>query len=122
MAKPKSRAFALIREEVLRLVSLVPKGKFTTYGSIAIHMNVMPRHVAYVLGRLTPEEAEGLPWHRVVAAGGCISPNMPAKLAATQKRLLKAEGIRIGPNGQIVDQEAHYHSVGHRREIRWSEM
>jgi methylated-DNA-protein-cysteine methyltransferase-like protein len=85
-------------------------------------MNVMARHVAYVLGRLTPEEAECLPWHRVVAAEGRISPNMPPKLAATQKRLLKAEGLRIRPTGHIVDQAAHYHVVGERRDIRWSEM
>lgn len=122
MAKPKSRAFALIREETLHLVSLIPEGKFTTYGSIAIHMNVMPRHVAYVLGRLTPEEAESLPWHRVVAAEGRISPNMPPKLAATQKRLLKAEGLRISHTGHISDREAHYHVVGERRDIRWSEI
>jgi methylated-DNA-protein-cysteine methyltransferase related protein len=122
MAKPKSRAFSLIREEVIRLVSLIPEGKFTTYGSIAIHMNVMARHVAYVLGRLTPEEAEGLPWHRVVAAEGRISQNMPPKLAANQKRLLKAEGLRINSSGHIVDHDAHYHFVGNRRDIRWSEM
>lgn len=122
MAKPKSRAFSLIRDEVLRLVSLIPEGKFTTYGSIAVHMNVMARHVAYVLGRLTPEEALSLPWHRVVAADGRVSPNMPPKLAATQKRLLMAEGLRISPTGQIVDQAAHRHVVGDRREIRWSEM
>lgn len=43
MPKPKSRAFARIRAEVLRLVALVPEGKFTTYGSIATHMNVVDR-------------------------------------------------------------------------------
>jgi methylated-DNA-protein-cysteine methyltransferase-like protein len=122
MAKPKSRAFALIREEVLRLVSLIPEGKFATYGGIATHMNVMARHVAYVLGRLTQEEAESLPWYRVVAAEGRISPNMPPELAAIQKRLLKAEDLRISPTGHIVDQEAHHHVVGHRRDIRWSEL
>jgi methylated-DNA-protein-cysteine methyltransferase-like protein len=45
----KSQAFARIRAEVLRLVALIPEGKFTTYGSIAVHMNVVARHVATLL-------------------------------------------------------------------------
>lgn len=122
MPKPKSQAFARIREEVVRLVSLIPEGKFTTYGSIAVHMNVMARHVAFVMGRLTPEESKSLPWHRVLAADARISPNMRSKLAALQKRLLKAEGFRITKTGHIEDADAHFHVIGVRRNIRWSEV
>jgi methylated-DNA-protein-cysteine methyltransferase-like protein len=61
---------------------LIPEGKFTTYGSIAVHMNVVARHVATLLSRLTDEESKALPWHRVVSADGRISPNMDTKLAA----------------------------------------
>jgi len=68
MPKTKSKAFARIRAEVIRLVGLIPPGKFTTYGSIAIHMNVMARHVAWVMSSLTEQEAAELPWHRVVSA------------------------------------------------------
>ena len=53
---------------MIRLVGLIPAGKFTTYGSIAIHMNVMARHVAFVMSSLTAEESATLPWHRVVSA------------------------------------------------------
>ena len=67
MPKAKSKAFARIRAEVIRLVGLIPPGKFTTYGSIAIHMNVMARHVAFVMSSLK-EDAARLPWHRVVSA------------------------------------------------------
>ena len=94
-ARGKSVAFARIRAEVIRIVALIPAGKFTTYGSIAIHMNVIARHVATVLARLTPEESTTLPWHRVVAADARISPNMDPSLARKQRRLLKAEGLRI---------------------------
>lgn len=120
--KPKSKAFARIRAEVIRLVALIPPGKFTTYGSIAIHMNVMARHVAFVLARLTEEEAAALPWHRVVARDARISPQLEAKLAAEQRRRLRAEGLRIGRGGFIADAEAHFHTVGIRRNIRWSEV
>lgn len=118
----KSAAFARIRAEVIRLVALIPEGKFTTYGSIAIHMNVIARHVATVLSRLTLEESATLPWHRVVAANARLSPNMPAASARKQRRLLKAEGLRIDKAGYIQDADAYFHHVGVRRNIRWSEM
>lgn len=122
MPKAKSAAFTRIRAEVIRLVGLIPEGKFTTYGSIAVHMNVVARHVATALARLTPEESASLPWHRVVSADARISPNMDAKLAVRQKRLLKAEGLKIDRAGFIQDTDAHFHIVGVRRNIRWSEM
>ncbi len=120
MPKPPSLAFARIRAEVLRLVALIPEGRFTTYGSIAVHMNVVARHVATVLSRLSEEESASLPWHRVVSADARISPNMDPKLAARQKRLLKAEGLRINREGYIQDADTHFHLVGVRRDIRWA--
>ncbi|MCB1277778.1 MGMT family protein [Prosthecobacter sp.] len=120
-ARGKSVAFAHIRAEVIRLVALIPSGKFTTYGSIAIHMNVIARHVATVLARLTPEESAALPWHRVVSADARLSPNMDAALSRKQRRLLKAEGLRVDKEGYIQNADAHFHSVGVRRNIRWSD-
>jgi len=122
MPKPKSVAFARIRAEVIRLVALIPKGKFTTYGSIAVHMNVMARHVAFVLGSLTREESEALPWHRVVGAEGRISPNMPVAIARKQRARLKAEGMKVDARGYIRDSDDHFHAVGPRRSIRWSQL
>lgn len=122
MPKPKSKAFARIRAEVIRLVGLIPLGKFTTYGSIAVHMNVMARHVAFVLSRLTPEEAEDLPWHRVVSADARLSPKMDATLAGEQRQRLESEGLIIDAAGYIQDTDAHFHVVGLRRNIRWSEV
>lgn len=122
MPKPKSQAFARIRAEVIRLVGLIPPGKFTTYGSIAIHMNVMARHVAFVMSRLTPEESSTLPWHRVVSADARISPRMDAALAKLQRKRLSSEGLKINTAGYIQDVDDHFHVVGIRRNIRWSEM
>jgi methylated-DNA-protein-cysteine methyltransferase related protein len=117
----KSTAFPRIRAEVIRLVALIPPGRFTTYGSIAVHMNCNPRHVAYVLARLTEEESAALPWHRVVAADARISRSMDPDLAARQKTLLEAEGMTIDPKGFIHDADHHFHIVGIRRDIRWSD-
>lgn len=121
MARQPSVAFARIRAEVIRLVALIPSGKFTTYGSIAVHMNVIARHVATVLSHLTEEESATIPWHRVVAADARLSPNMAPELHRKQKRLLKAEGLRIDTAGYIQDADTHFHVVGVRRNIRWSE-
>lgn len=120
-ARGKSIAFARIRAEVIRLVALIPPGKFTTYGSIAIHMNVIARHVATVLSRLTTEESAALPWHRVVSANARLSPNMDPALSRQQRRRLKAEGFRMDKNGCIQNADDHFHHVGVRRNIRWSD-
>ncbi|MCW1923188.1 MGMT family protein [Luteolibacter arcticus] len=117
----KSTAFARIRAEVIRLVSMIPEGRFTTYGSIAVHMNCNPRHVAHTLSRLTDEEAKDLPWHRVVAADARISRSMEPDLAAKQKALLEAEGMKVDSKGYIADSDAHFHVVGIRRDIRWKD-
>jgi methylated-DNA-protein-cysteine methyltransferase-like protein len=121
MPKPKSKAFARIRAEVIRLVGLIPEGKFTTYGSIAIHINVMARHVASVMSRLTEEEAAALPWHRVVGADARISPKMDAALAKKQRSRLRREGMKINAAGYIQNADDHFHVVGIRRNIRWSD-
>ena len=115
----KSQASASIRAEVIRLVGLIPRGRFTTYGSIALHMNVNPRQVARVLSHLTEEESKALPWQRVVAAEGRISRGMDGELAVRQRKLLAKEGIRVDARGYILEQEEHFHVVGIRREIRW---
>jgi methylated-DNA-protein-cysteine methyltransferase related protein len=121
MAKRRSIAFTRIRAEVLRLVALIPHGKFTTYGSIAVHMNVVARHVATVLARLSDEEAANLPWHRVVASEGRLSQGMNAELSKMQRARLEAEGMHIDVRGFILDSDAHFHIVGERREIRWDQ-
>jgi methylated-DNA-protein-cysteine methyltransferase-like protein len=116
---PKSVAFPRIRAEVIRLIALIPEGRFTTYGSIALHMNCNPRHVAQVLARLTEEESATLPWQRVVAAEGRISRSMDPELAARQQKLLEAEGMKVDARGFIENSDDHFHIVGARRDIRW---
>ncbi|HRE79467.1 MAG TPA: MGMT family protein [Opitutaceae bacterium] len=116
----KSKAGTRIREEVIRLVSLVPEGKFTTYGSLATHMNVVPLHVASVLSNLTEEESANLPWHRITATDGRISPRMPLASARKQRARLRAEGMNTDKDGFIQNADDHYHFPGLRRPIRWS--
>ncbi len=39
----KSEAFARIKDQVLRIVAVIPESKITTYPSIGEHLAVMPR-------------------------------------------------------------------------------
>ena len=84
MASPERKTLARIRAEVIPLVAAIPKGRFTTYGSLARHLGVNPRLVAAVLARLDEREAEILPWHRVVAAEGRISRGMAESIRIEQ--------------------------------------
>ncbi len=121
MAKLKSKAGTRIRAEVIRLVGLIPQGKFTTYGSIAVHMNVVALHVGSVMSNLTEEESTTIPWHRVVGADARIASKMGPELAKVQRGRLESEGLKIDKRGFILDADAHFHVVGIRRNIRWSE-
>ena len=121
MPKARSKAFTRIRAEVLRIVASIPPGYFTTYGTIAHHMNVVPLHVGSVLASLTGEEAAALPWHRVVGSDARLSRMRDPKTRKTQRARLGAEGMKISKQGVILDSDAHFHCVGPRRSIRWSE-
>jgi methylated-DNA-protein-cysteine methyltransferase-like protein len=121
MPKAKSQAFIRIRAEVLRIVASIPPGHFTTYGTIAHHMNVVPLHVGSALASLTEGEAAVLPWHRVVGSDARLSKMSNPETRKTQHARLEAEGMKISKQGVILDSEAHFYYVGPRRSIRWSE-
>ena len=102
MAKTPSLAFARIRAEVLAAACSVPAGRVTTYGAIGNHLQVTPRHVAFVLARLTEEESAKVPWHRVVGAGGQIRQPDSEALQRHRKRLMD-EAILVSTEGRIGD-------------------
>lgn len=82
-------------------VARIPPGTVASYGVIAAAAGLPGR--ARLVGRalrLAPEEL-GLPWHRVVGAGGRLC--LPAGSAddAEQRRRLEAEGVSL--RGRRVD-------------------
>lgn len=85
-------------------------------------MNVVARHVAFVMSGLTEEEAASQPWHRVVSSDARVSQSMPPKIARLQRARLKAEGMKVNAQGFIQNADAHYHYPGPRRSIRWSQV
>jgi methylated-DNA-protein-cysteine methyltransferase related protein len=83
--------------ELRATVARIPKGKFSTYGEIA-RLAGYPgaaRQVAWAL-----RNAKGLPWHRVLGAGGKIL--LTGEAALEQRLRLESEGV-IFRNGRAVE-------------------
>ncbi len=81
---------------VYTLVSRIPRGRVMTYGQLARALRL--RGGARTAGRAMAAcpAGRGIPWHRVVGAGGRILLREP--LAALQRRLLESEGTRLVEN------------------------
>ena len=81
----------------------IPKGKVATYGQVAAAAGypLYHRHVAQLLRRTH----HGLPWQRVVGAGGEIKLKFEA--AQEQRMRLKMEGVKF--RGRRVDMAEHQH-------------
>ncbi len=78
--------FKRIRNIILR----IPRGKVSTYGAVARAAGFpgAARQVVWAL-----RSAQGLPWHRVVAAGGRIA--LPGEHGFEQRLRLEAEGVKF---------------------------
>ncbi|BDG73964.1 MGMT family protein [Roseomonas fluvialis] len=99
----KSPFFARIKGDVLRIVASVPAGRVVSFADVGAHLDVAPRHVAYILAMLDPVEAATLPWHRAVAAGGTLGVPKAGADGTPQRALLAAEGAAFDPDGRITD-------------------
>lgn len=89
-------------ERVLDLVAAIPPGQVLTYGDVAERLGTRaPRAVGSTLARF----GAGVPWWRVVRAGG----ELPAGHEREAAGLLVAEGVRLlpGAGGLRVDLVAH---------------
>ncbi len=86
---------------ILRTVARIPRGKVATYGDVAYIAGYpgSARQVAWALHT----SSRGLPWHRVVGAGGKIL--LPAEGGMEQRFRLQAEGVQF--TGLRVEMERH---------------
>ena len=89
-----------MRMKIEAAIRAIPRGKVSTYGGVAKAAGFpgASRLVARVLGR-----GFGLPWQRVLGAGGEIK--LRGDSAIEQRFRLQAEGVRF--RGRRVDMEAH---------------
>src|SRR5512143_1047685 len=90
-------------QKILRQVRRIPRGKVVTYGDVAYAAGFpgAARQVAWAL-----HSSRGLPWHRVVGAGGRIL--LGAEAGFEQRIRLQAEGVAF--RGLRVAMEEHHFS------------
>ena len=77
---------------MLTVVSRVPPGRVTTYGDVAA-MAGRPGAARAVGNILARADRPGLPYHRVIGAGGALGGYSEL---AIKRALLAAEGIPVG--------------------------
>ncbi len=70
------------------VIRKIPRGKVATYGKVAAIAG-HPKAARQVVRALNT--FPGLPWHRVVGAGGAI--RVPGEHALEQRMLLEMEGV-----------------------------
>jgi methylated-DNA-protein-cysteine methyltransferase-like protein len=99
----RSDGVVRFKSRVLAVVAAIPEGRVTTYGTIAGHVKVTARQVAFVLARLSVEESERLPWFRVVAANGVISSTKLGSVGRRQIERLRAEGVAVTLRNKVED-------------------
>ncbi|MGA7169769.1 MAG: MGMT family protein [Candidatus Sulfotelmatobacter sp.] len=89
-----------MRMRIEAAIRSIPKRKVSTYGSVARAAGFpgAARHVAQVLRR-----SFGLPWQRVLGAGGEIK--LRGDSAIEQRLRLEAEGVHF--RGRRVDMKTH---------------
>ena len=94
-----------VRLRIERAIRAIPRGKVSTYGAVARAAGFpgAARQVAVVLRR-----GFGLPWQRVLGAGGAIK--LTGDSAVEQRLRLEAEGVRF--RGRRVDMKAHEFKFG----------
>jgi methylated-DNA-protein-cysteine methyltransferase related protein len=90
-------------DPVYRVVKKIPRGRVTTYGEIAkaLCLRGGARAAGYAMAACP--SGRGIPWHRVVGAGGKLLISEPH--ASLQRRLLETEGVEIG--GRKIDMKRY---------------
>jgi methylated-DNA-protein-cysteine methyltransferase related protein len=90
-------------EAVYRLVKKIPRGRVTTYGVLAKKLRLPggARVAGYAMASCP--SGSGIPWHRVVGAGGRLLISEPH--ASLQRKMLETEGVRI--EGRQIDMKRY---------------
>ncbi len=93
----EDRSFQM-RRRIEAAIRSIPRGKVSTYGAIARAAGI-PRGARLVARVLKNDWAIGLPWQRVLGAGGEIK--LRGDSAMEQRFRLESEGVRF--RGRKVD-------------------
>jgi len=87
------------KDRVIEIVKQIPKGKVTSYGTVATLAGV-PRGARLVGGVLHFNTIE-VPWYRIINRHGLISTKCLEHPKVLQKTLLEQEGIEVSKDFMI---------------------
>jgi len=109
--QPKSIAAETRNMKIRAAIMKVPRGHVSTYGAIARAAG-LPGGARLVVRTLA--QSHGLPWHRVVAAGGRIA--IPGEGGMDQRFRLEMEGVKFsGRKVRMAEFEYKFGSNSRRR-------
>jgi methylated-DNA-protein-cysteine methyltransferase related protein len=87
------------KDNVLKAVNMVPKGKVVSYGQVALMVGI-PR-AAIQVGWVLHQSGDKVPWWRVINKKGHISTTCLEHDANMQKLLLEKEGVRVSETLEV---------------------
>ena len=107
MDEGEPKATRRLYAQIYDLVRAVPRGRVTTYGSIALVLGApgRARQVGYALAALHGHE--DVPAHRVVNRSGVLTGEHAFGAPGAMRALLEDEGIAFREDGR-VDMRRHF--------------
>jgi len=78
---------------VYKFVKTIPRGRAITYGQLARALKLPGGARTAGRAMAASPSGQGVPWHRVVGAGGRLLIREP--YASLQRKLLESEGVRL---------------------------
>lgn len=94
---------------VYNLVKRIPRGRVMTYGQLAKALRLSGGARTAGRAMAASPSGRGVPWHRVVGAGGKLLIREPH--ASLQRKLLESEGVSIAEK-RILQFRNHEWSPG----------
>ena len=80
-------------KSVYALVKKIPRGRVMTYGQLAKALRLPGGARTAGRAMAASPSGQGVPWHRVVGAGGTLLIREP--YASLQRKLLESEGLTL---------------------------
>src|SRR3984893_9892545 len=100
---------------VYDLVKKIPRGGVMTYGQIAKALRLAGGARTAGRAMAASPSGRGVPWHRVVGAGGRLLIREPH--ASLQRKLLESEGLRLAEKRILNFRDCEWSPVRARRSL-----
>jgi methylated-DNA-protein-cysteine methyltransferase-like protein len=111
---PKTTQPSQASLRIRRAIMKIPRGKVSSYGAVAAAAGI-PRGARLAVRVLN--QSHGLPWHRVVAAGGRIA--LPGEHGLDQRFRLEMEGVKFsGRKVRMAEFEFKFRATAKKKAVR----